>query len=556
MPARPLERADDFGEAEASPSAHQLTTELPVVPGGGSRPPRWTVKKAENIHTPWLARAGIIIFLAVSSACGGGGGGGDSSPTVGTSPPPPPTPNPPPPQPDPGEEIIDNEVSGSVGDGPITSALVRIYNKQGTMINTASSDQEASFNILVREKGKYYPLTLTASGGTDVVTGGTPDFDLRSVVAKPSRKTQGNLNPHATLIIKAAENMTGGLLDNNLASARVSVMSHMNFGMDSAIVSDPITAPVTDGTAPVLVKSSETMGEMIRRTRDALIVTGYRVGSGGATIDGNAVVESLAADIIDGVIDGRGGPAADARIAGVANIASGVVLVEALINKLKVGGADATARMDDAIRLVRPNAPSGATTANVTIPGVMLSQTALVVEAAVAFSGNAELQSLLDAIRTIPAGTTPAGISNISEAGQAALENALNDAAFASDSEIEIINAAVRNTAPEPPPPEPPPEEPPPDPPPPGNGTATVSWTAPTEREDGTPLGDELAGFKIYYGQSQNQLSEIVVLNNPGLPTYVVEGLEEQSTWYFAVSAFDVDGRESARSTVASKTFP
>ena len=83
-----------------------------------------------------------------------------------------------------------------------------------------------------------------------------------------------------------------------------------------------------------------------------------------------------------------------------------------------------------------------------------------------------------------------------------------------------------------------------------------MSWTAPTEREDGTPLGDELAGFKIYYGQSQNQLSEIVVLNNPGLPTYVVEGLEEQSTWYFAVSAFDVDGRESARSTVASKTFP
>ncbi len=513
------------------------------------------MKKAESNRTPWLARAGIIIFIAVSAACGGGGGGGDSSPTVGTSPPPPPTPNPPPPQPDPGEEIIDNEVTGSVGDGPITSAIVRIYNKQGTMINTVSSDQEASFITVVREKGKYYPLTLTASGGTDVVTGAAPDFELHSVVAKPQNKTQGNLNPHGSLIVKAAQNMTGGLVDNNLASARASVMTHLNFGMDSAIVTDPVTAAVTDNSAPVLVKSSETLGEMIRRTRDALITTGYRVGSGGATIDGDAVVEALAADIIDGVIDGRGGAAADARIAGVANIASAVVLVEAMINKLHVGGADATARMDDAIRLVRPNAPSGATTANVSIPGAMLTQAAVVTEAAVAFSGDPELQSLLDAIRTIPAGTTPAGIGNISENGQAALGNALNDAAFASDSEIEIINAAVRNTAPEPPPPEPPPEEPPPDPPPPGNGTATVSWIAPTEREDGSSL-DNLAGFKIYYGQSQDQLSEVVVLDGSGFTTHTIGGLEEQSTWYFAVSAFDVDGRESARSAVASKSFP
>ncbi len=81
-----------------------------------------------------------------------------------------------------------------------------------------------------------------------------------------------------------------------------------------------------------------------------------------------------------------------------------------------------------------------------------------------------------------------------------------------------------------------------------------MSWVAPTEREDGSPL-ENLAGFKIYFGQSQNQLSEVTVLDNPGLATYVVTGLEEQSTWYFAVSAYDADGRESARSAVASKTF-
>ncbi len=511
------------------------------------------MNKADRNLTHWLVRACIIAFITFSAACGGGGGGGDSSPSVGTSPPPQPAPTPPPSQPDPGEEIIVNQLSGSVGDGPITGAAVRVFNKQGTLINTAASGEEASYTVTVREKGKYYPLTLHASNGIDVVTGTAPDFDLSSVVAKPSSKTQGNLNPHATLIVRAAQNMSGGLLDNNLASARVSVMSHLNFGMDPAILSDPITTEVNDSNAPVIVKSSETLGEMVRRARDALATTGFRIGN--SVIDGNAVMDALAADIIDGVVDGRGGPDADPRVAAVASLASAVVLVEALTNKLHVGGSDATARMDAAIRTIRPGAPASATTANVTIPAAMLTQTMVVVEAALAFSGDPELQGLLDELGGISAGTSPASINNITESSQASLANAVEDAAFASDSEIELINAAVRSASPEPPPTEPPPTEPPPtEPPPTGNGTATVSWVAPTEREDGSPL-DNLAGFKIYYGQSQSQLSEVTVLNNPGLSMYVIDSLAEQSTWYFAVSAFDADGRESARSAVASKTF-
>jgi len=33
------------------------------------------------------------------------------------------------------------------------------------------------------------------------------------------------------------------------------------------------------------------------------------------------------------------------------------------------------------------------------------------------------------------------------------------------------------------------------------NGTALLSWTAPTENSDGSPLTD-LAGYKIHYGSS------------------------------------------------------
>ena len=108
----------------------------------------------------------------------------------------------------------------------------------------------------------------------------------------------------------------------------------------------------------------------------------------------------------------------------------------------------------------------------------------------------------------------------------------------------------------EPPPVEPPPTEPPPDPDPPPpdpTGTALLSWVPPTEREDGTPLL-ELAGYRIFYGQDPDNLDVIVELDNPGLTSYLIEYLG-LGTWYFSMTAFDGEGRESAPSDTASKTI-
>ena len=82
-------------------------------------------------------------------------------------------------------------------------------------------------------------------------------------------------------------------------------------------------------------------------------------------------------------------------------------------------------------------------------------------------------------------------------------------------------------------------------------GSATLSWTPPTEREDGSVL-DNLAGYKVHYGTNQSNLGTVVVLDNPGLSSYVVDNLG-QGTWYFAVTAYDADGRESNFSNVGSK---
>lgn len=84
-------------------------------------------------------------------------------------------------------------------------------------------------------------------------------------------------------------------------------------------------------------------------------------------------------------------------------------------------------------------------------------------------------------------------------------------------------------------------------------GRATLSWDAPSTRTDGSPLTN-LAGFKLYYGTSASNLSNMVQVSDPGARSWVIENLTV-GTWYFAASAYDQSGMESARSNVASKTI-
>jgi hypothetical protein len=84
-------------------------------------------------------------------------------------------------------------------------------------------------------------------------------------------------------------------------------------------------------------------------------------------------------------------------------------------------------------------------------------------------------------------------------------------------------------------------------------GSATLSWSAPTQRVDGTPLTD-LAGFKLYYGTNAGNLNNVIQVSNPGARNHVITNLTV-GTWFFAASAYDSAGMESARSNVASKTI-
>jgi hypothetical protein len=74
-------------------------------------------------------------------------------------------------------------------------------------------------------------------------------------------------------------------------------------------------------------------------------------------------------------------------------------------------------------------------------------------------------------------------------------------------------------------------------------GTITVSWTPSTEREDGSPLTN-VGGHRIYWGTKIGEYPNVVSIDNPGITTYVVDGLVA-ATYYLAATTFDSDGVES-----------
>lgn len=84
------------------------------------------------------------------------------------------------------------------------------------------------------------------------------------------------------------------------------------------------------------------------------------------------------------------------------------------------------------------------------------------------------------------------------------------------------------------------------------SGSATLTWTAPTQRTDGSPLTN-LAKYKVYWGKSAGSYSNQTEVG-AGTTTYVVDNLSA-GTWYFSVTAIDSNGVESDYSNVASKTI-
>jgi hypothetical protein len=79
-------------------------------------------------------------------------------------------------------------------------------------------------------------------------------------------------------------------------------------------------------------------------------------------------------------------------------------------------------------------------------------------------------------------------------------------------------------------------------------GSATLSWTPPVVNSDGSVLAN-LSGYKIYFGTAPDQLTQVANVNSAGLTRYVISDLATK-TWYFAMTAYNAAGVESARTAV------
>jgi fibronectin type III domain protein len=85
----------------------------------------------------------------------------------------------------------------------------------------------------------------------------------------------------------------------------------------------------------------------------------------------------------------------------------------------------------------------------------------------------------------------------------------------------------------------------------PATRSVTLSWQAPTQNEDGTPLTD-LTGFEVFYGQAPGQYTQTLPLPSAAMTSVTIEDLAP-ATWYFAVKAVNSAGTHSSFSNEAWK---
>ena len=337
------------------------------------------------------------------------------------------------------QSVVDVNLNGSVGDGPIVGATTEIYSNSGQMLGSVKSDITASYTLQTKARGYDYPLLLMVSGGTDLVTGAAPDFQLLSVALSPSEKVV-NINPFSTLAVKIAQAMEGGVNSQNISTAEAIVSNSFAFGLDSTVMDDFINAHIDDLNVANIVKASEVMGEMVRRTRDSLSATG-------TAVSGDAVLTALAADLTDGVLDGAGASGTQPVISAAAKVVSSQVLVEAMSNHLKVGGIIATGVIDQAIAITHPGIDSSQLTGSVRITAVLLGQAMIALAGAEVLDSSAAVQEIVSGVGRVTPNALPDEVVTVLSADASTkLNQAITQVPYASTEEIAAINQAVSIT--------------------------------------------------------------------------------------------------------------
>ena len=82
----------------------------------------------------------------------------------------------------------------------------------------------------------------------------------------------------------------------------------------------------------------------------------------------------------------------------------------------------------------------------------------------------------------------------------------------------------------------------------------TLTWTAPTQNEDGSELID-LDGYRLYWGTAPGNYPNSITIDNESVTTYVVDNLSP-GTYEFVATSHNSSGVESRYSAPATKVVP
>jgi len=82
----------------------------------------------------------------------------------------------------------------------------------------------------------------------------------------------------------------------------------------------------------------------------------------------------------------------------------------------------------------------------------------------------------------------------------------------------------------------------------------TLNWTPPTQNTDNSGLMD-LVNYKLYYGKDSATLDQSVLIEALA-SSYTLNNLPPNTTYYFSITAININNGESDRSNVVTKTTP
>ena len=297
--------------------------------------------------------------------------------------------------------------SGLAIDGPVSGAAVVVLESDGDQVATGTTDTTGRYSVEVPTNA-LYPLTVRATGGTDIVTNSTSTIRLSGIVEAADQPMVVTL--FSTLAVRKAEECPAGLTEaqrraarNTITNASVSALlnSAVSFGLNSTVREQLLSRIPTNSTqAASLLLSSEQLAESLRRTATAI----------GSTAD--LVLTALACDLADGTLNGSE-TGSTPRLAAVFQLVSAEVGLEAASGRLKVGGSNANAALNAALLSTFGGTGSVAT---LTTSIESLNQLRLVVNAALVASPSASLLQLYNALNGLVPPASPTSLAAIVDA--------------------------------------------------------------------------------------------------------------------------------------------